>query len=342
MTKHVLPVMAIAVLSASVAACRIDELGPDDSCERNPTACGGNPTSIDTCFSDTDCGWGHYCNQSAFACVSSTTCYGAGVCPVGFRCDARSTCIPVSGVGVSGDVDGAGGARGGGAANDAGGCGGGSAANRSRGAGGSGTSAVPPTCVSNVDCAAASCCISGSCQPRSGGSAPLCQFDSECGSAAHCRNGACEQTCASSVDCGTGDVCANGSCRENPASAGQCVYNADCAGVGHLCVNGACRATCTADSQCGPRDRCGGGYCQADHRPHPQCLGNGDCGGGQICVNAVCRNTCASSGDCCTCGSARVCQAGLCVTPGEAAPMCRLAADCGPQQSCLDGLCARW
>jgi hypothetical protein len=35
-----------------------------------------------------------------------------------------------------------------------------------------------------------------------------------------------------------------------------------------------------------------------------------------------------------------MCQGGLCVTPGEAAPQCRAASDCSAAQSCTDATCS--
>jgi hypothetical protein len=58
-----------------------------------------------------------------------------------------------------------------------------------------------------------------------------------------------------------------------------------------------------------------------------------------MCVNGACRTSCATSSDCCLCGDAIVCSGGFCVTPGEAAPVCALALDCGGTQSCIDAVC---
>jgi hypothetical protein len=58
-----------------------------------------------------------------------------------------------------------------------------------------------------------------------------------------------------------------------------------------------------------------------------------------MCVNGSCRTGCAFDSDCCTCGDASVCHGGFCVTPGEAAPLCRIAGDCASGRSCVDALC---
>ena len=52
-----------------------------------------------------------------------------------------------------------------------------------------------------------------------------------------------------------------------------------------------------------------------------------------MCVNGACRTSCATNSDCCLCGDAIICPGGFCVTPGEAAPMCRwrtTAGACSP------------
>ncbi len=362
MTHNTFSLIGIAVLVSTLSACVIKHPGHDEDCASNPAYCDDRGTNV-TCWSDVDCGPGCYCaiNQ----CVVSTACSDGRTCPTGFRCDARQTCVPttgsggsgVGGAGATGGFSGSAGAggrggglgRGGAGAASAVGSGGARAATGTGGAatatgsGGAGATSGPGSvmCRGNADCAAADCCVSGSCQPRPDTGAPLCRFNSECGATGRCRNGACEGACIVAADCGTGDICVGGYCRENPASVGTCVYNVDCGatGSGAVCLNGTCHPACQTDTQCGPHDRCQAGVCQPDRRPQPGCRANVDCGGARICVNAACRTACASNADCCNCGTASVCQGGLCVTPGEAAPQCRVTTECGPLQSCVDAIC---
>ena len=115
------------------------------------------------------------------------------------------------------------------------------------------------------------------------------------------------------------------------------MLNAQCASGS--CVNGYCHGTCKADTDCGAKDRCVSGLCTADHASHPGCRANGDCVAGEMCVNGACRSSCTSNADCCNCAGASVCHLGFCSTPGEAAPVCSIANDCGNGKSCLDALC---
>ena len=108
---------------------------------------------------------------------------------------------------------------------------------------------------------------------------------------------------------------------------------------GGTCINGHCHPGCQSDANCAAGDRCVDGLCRADTRPRPSCRANTDCAAGQMCVGGFCRSACTTDAECCSCGNASICQAGFCVTPGEAAPMCQAATDCPATKSCIDAVC---
>jgi hypothetical protein len=188
----------------------------------------------------------------------------------------------------------------------------------------------------------------GSCGPDAGApaTAPVCQFDNQCGTNARCRNGACERACTSSLTCGTGQTCTGGYCRTQPTTTttttttnGACLYDAEC-GASSTCINGVCHARCQAGATCASAaDHCVDGVCQPDVGPRPQCHGATDCAAGRACVNAVCRTACTGDVDCCAGTSGVYCRGGVCVTAHEAAPQCRLANQCGAGADCVDGVC---
>jgi hypothetical protein len=176
------------------------------------------------------------------------------------------------------------------------------------------------------------------CDAGTTSSPPVCQFDNQCGTNTRCRDGACQRGCTTAATCGTGQVCTQGFCQTPPGAGGQCVYDVDC-GVSATCVNGVCHARCANDAGCGASDRCVDAVCQPDVGPRPQCRASSECATGRECVNAICRTPCAGDADCCAGSSGPYCRAGACVTTHEAAPQCHLGAECGGNQSCIDGVC---
>jgi hypothetical protein len=239
--------------------------------------------------------------------------------------------------GTSTSTGGSGGASSGGSGGAAGGGGSSGGTNASSagssGSGGAGASAGGGAGGSSSGAGGACVCDNGvTTHP------PVCQFDNQCGSG-RCRNGACERSCTSSTTCGTGLICTAGFCQAPSGAGGQCLYDKDC-GADASCINGFCHARCTGDPGCGAADRCVDAVCQPDVGPQPQCRGNAECPKGQECINAICRTPCGADADCCAGSSGPYCRGGVCVTTHEAAPMCKIANDCGLGQSCLDAACS--
>jgi len=156
-----------------------------------------------------------------------------------------------------------------------------------------------------------------------------------CNSHPDCASGFCDpvdRRCAPSVDPGepcpsyNHAECKDGYCSDTIPTdfTPSCDAPADCSAGSGMCDLGLdeCVPVCIPRKNDGQSCTFGANY---------ECLSD-------QCVNGTCRTGCATSADCCTCGDANVCAHGFCVTAGEAAPVCQLAADCSSGQ-CIDAVC---
>lgn len=194
-------------------------------------------------------------------------------------------------------------------------------------------------CRSQADCQGTDACIEGFCRDE----AEYCAVDTDCGMGRLCLNGACTSLCfgGDTEPCGSAEVCDGGFCR--PA-ADECSATSECGGGEH-CVNGRCLADCESVACEDGDDVCGDdAFCRADWTERPFCTVGGDeCAVGSDCVEGVCRTPCPTGMDMeCTmtdpdlavCGGDNYCR-----TTVESMPECRLPADCGADQDCLNATC---
>lgn len=308
-----LGLLVTAAIALSLSACMHRDCDPPGWCDQ------GGSTQARVCFDDRDCVSGSRCESGS--------------------CVVRPPVPPQRDGGASPDGAGTGGARvlDGGSSRD-GGAGGGLGTGGATGQG-TGGAGQPPVDGGPPDNCGGDAGTPGSCHLHP---TPVCQFDNQCGLDGRCADGECQHACTANSGCGTGQVCSQGFCVTPSTSGGQCVFNADC-GAAKTCINGSCHADCQADADCPAHDRCVAQICQPDTAPQPQCRSNGECVGvhvtEDVCVDAVCRTECASDVDCCVGSSGSVCQMGYCVTAHEAAPQCRIDADCGAAKSCIDATC---
>lgn len=253
------------------------------------------------CKTSNECAPGCYCAADS-KCSEAGFCDKTGDCSKGYTCNtARHSCEPDT----------------------------------------SSTTPTPKACKLASDCGAGNECINALCRPT-----PVppnaCVFNRECGDGALCLDGLCQRACADDTTCGTGRVCQNSRCVAKPADKTSCTANASC-GAGQTCIDGACHVGCSKDSECqavNKNDYCVASICRADERRISECKINADCGTDRECVNAQCRAACFANSDCATCSDGTVCGGGYCLTPAEAAPQCKMPADCnGGAMHCADGAC---
>jgi hypothetical protein len=244
------------------------------------------PSSSETrsCSAHNECKAGCFCDTGARRCRTSQTCTIDAVCPTGFRCDGRGSCVPRD---EHPAFDGR-------------------AADARTVTPDAGAPASPDA-LASCDAAAMG---SGTCAPR-------CRFDQQCGAGARCLDGHCERACTSAVSCGTGAVCRDGFCQPDQQAGGQCVYASQCAPAGP-CINGYCHPGCARDGDCPNRaDVCDRGVCRPDERPLPPCTGSAQCGPRLSCVDGLCRLGCGCDADCAPWGAGTLCAQGFCVAPQE-------------------------
>jgi Cys-rich repeat protein len=214
--------------------------------------------------------------------------------------------------------------------------------------------ATPTGCSTNAECLPGDICdrALGECVPGSRG----CTSTAMCPAGEYCDDrSTCVPGCSSNVDCasqGTGLVC-NNTTRRCEAGGG-CTTNAECS-MGQTCVGGRCRApaqVCQFNFQCSAGQQCIDGRCVAGCSmtvpcPTGQVCTNGTCGypsgsncgacaEGQVCSAGVCTSACTNDMQC---GSGFFCDQGACrVDDRRPVPFCPANA-CGPNSTCVDGVC---
>jgi hypothetical protein len=142
-----------------------------------------------------------------------------------------------------------------------------------------------------------------------------------CSSVETCEDGACVRPCNNSKGCEDGHACVDGKCKDT------CSANSDCFD-GDPCTTDTCRdSRCEfEDVSCTGSAVCIRGQCVADCETDP-------CPSGQVCRDNGCFKACASGDADCEEGTS-------CDDDGACVPQsCEMAADCGANKSCTDGVC---
>jgi hypothetical protein len=185
------------------------------------SSCGGtggttttDPSTVNFCHFNTQCGPGGICTGGACAphCSSNNDCGTGDICSSG-NCAAN----PAPGSQCTFNAD----------------------------CGASATcinALCHKNCAADKDCGtSADICDNGVCQPN-WHRVPSCTTNAQCTGGAMCVDGACRNECRANTDCATapsGTVCQAGYCYKPNEASPQCFLNADC-GTSKICVDATC------------------------------------------------------------------------------------------------------
>jgi hypothetical protein len=196
------------------------------------------------------------------------------------------------------------------------------------------------TCSMDIDCAAGTFCVSGSCGKKPIGAS--CGTNDDCNSA-FCAQGvccatACSGTCKSCAVPASAGTCINVPAGQDPLAQCDDQGSATCMGDGFCDGKGACRMYAAGTS-------CGTSTCTgATLTPAGKCDGAGTCNPGapQGCnayacgTGGTCKTSCTADKDC---GSGYFCVGGSCAKKGAGAA-CTTDSDCGTGH-CAQGVCCK-
>lgn len=327
---------AFSCAAGDMAGCNEAAMRAADACSASDAGPGGDAFVVPPCTTDDDCDTGGRCVDghcaAPSACTTAATCAATEVCFAGACIPDRASPCRVHGDCTPGRHCSA--AR----CEPASSCGSDAECDAGTWCDARGT-CVPReagACRDTRDCAGATLCIENRCEALSG----TCQFDRECAAGLSCVDAECTRICTATAECLAGDVCIDFACR----AAVECTASHECTGTEH-CVASRCLPDCApSPTSCAEGASCAtDGFCHPDWAPTPTCGHDTDCDSGRVCLRGSCRTSCSNDVDCLSIDAAlTTCRAldgeNVCFSADDAAPECRIGADCG-DGSCVNARC---